>query len=63
MLDFKLTRSDIVITLGGGVIGDIGGFAASTYLRGIKFIQVPTSLLAHVDSSVCVKVAVDLPRC
>ena len=62
MLDFKLTRSDIVITLGGGVIGDIGGFAASTYLRGIKFIQVPTSLLAQVDSSVGGKVAVDLPR-
>ena len=62
MLDFKLTRSDIVITLGGGVIGDIGGFAASTYLRGIKFIQVPTSLLAQVDSSVGGKVAVDLAR-
>ena len=62
MLDFKLTRSDIIITLGGGVIGDIGGFAASTYLRGIKFIQVPTSLLAQVDSSVGGKVAVDLAR-
>ena len=62
MLDFKLTRSDIIITLGGGVIGDIGGFAASTYLRGIKFIQVPTSILAQVDSSVGGKVAVDLAR-
>lgn len=62
MLDFKLTRSDLVITLGGGVIGDIGGFAASTYLRGIKFIQVPTSLLAQVDSSVGGKVAVDLEK-
>ena len=62
LLDFKLTRSDIIITLGGGVIGDIGGFAASTYLRGIKFIQVPTSLLAQVDSSVGGKVAVDLAR-
>lgn len=62
MLDFKLTRSDLMITLGGGVIGDIGGFAASTYLRGIRFIQVPTSLLAQVDSSVGGKVAVDLAR-
>lgn len=62
MLDFKLTRSDLVLTLGGGVIGDIGGFVASTYLRGVKFIQVPTSLLAQVDSSVGGKVAVDLLR-
>lgn len=62
LLDFKMTRSDIMITLGGGVIGDIGGFAASTYLRGIDFIQVPTSLLAQVDSSVGGKVAVDLKR-
>ncbi|NFS28477.1 3-dehydroquinate synthase [Clostridium botulinum] len=61
-LDFKLTRSDLIITLGGGVIGDIGGFAASTFLRGIDFIQVPTSLLAQVDSSVGGKVAVDLDR-
>ncbi|MCQ2968836.1 MAG: 3-dehydroquinate synthase [Clostridium sp.] len=62
MLDFRLTRSDIIITLGGGVVGDIGGFAASTYLRGVKFIQIPTSLLAQVDSSVGGKVAVDLAR-
>ncbi len=61
-LDFKLTRSDLIITLGGGVIGDLGGFAASTFLRGIDFIQVPTSLLAQVDSSVGGKVAVDLDR-
>ena len=62
MLNFKLTRSDLVITLGGGVIGDIGGFVASTYLRGVKFIQIPTSLLAQVDSSVGGKVAVDLEK-
>ena len=62
LLDFNLTRSDLIITLGGGVIGDLGGFVASSYLRGIDFIQVPTSLLAQVDSSVGGKVAVDLER-
>ncbi|SFD15584.1 3-dehydroquinate synthase [Clostridium uliginosum] len=61
-LDFKLTRSDLIITLGGGVIGDLGGFAASTFLRGVAFVQIPTSLLAQVDSSVGGKVAVDLER-
>lgn len=61
MLNSKLTRKDLIITLGGGVIGDLGGFAASTYLRGVPFIQIPTSLLAQVDSSVGGKVAVDLP--
>ena len=62
MLSAKLTRSDLVIALGGGVIGDLAGFAASTYLRGIKLVQIPTSLLAQVDSSVGGKVAVDLPQ-
>lgn len=62
LLDFKLTRSDLIITLGGGVIGDLGGFAASTFLRGVKFVQMPTSLLAQVDSSVGGKVAVDLEK-
>lgn len=62
LLDFNLTRSDLIITLGGGVIGDLGGFVASTYLRGISFVQVPTSLLAQVDSSVGGKVAVDLEK-
>ena len=62
LLDFNLTRSDLIITLGGGVIGDLGGFVAATYLRGVDFIQVPTSLLAQVDSSVGGKVAVDLDR-
>ncbi len=61
-LDFKLTRSDLVITLGGGVIGDLGGFAASTFLRGVAFVQIPTSILAQVDSSVGGKVAVDLDK-
>ena len=55
-----LTRSDAVVALGGGVVGDISGFAAGCYMRGIKFIQVPTSLLAAVDSSVGGKTAVDL---
>ncbi len=56
-----LTRQDLVITLGGGVVGDLGGFAAASYLRGIDFIQVPTTVLAQIDSSVGGKVAVDLP--
>jgi 3-dehydroquinate synthase len=58
---FGITRSDLIITLGGGVPGDLGGFAAATFLRGIDFIQIPTTLLAQVDSSVGGKVAVDLP--
>ncbi len=55
-----LTRSDGVVALGGGVTGDMGGLAAATFLRGIAFVQIPTSLLATVDSSVGGKVAVDL---
>ena len=56
-----LTRSDAVVALGGGVTGDMGGLAAATFLRGIAFVQIPTSLLATVDSSVGGKVAIDLP--
>lgn len=55
-----ITRSDLVVALGGGVVGDIAGFAAATYLRGIDYIQVPTTLLAMVDSSVGGKTAIDL---
>ena len=62
LLEAKLSRSDLVIALGGGVIGDLAGFAAASYLRGIKLVQIPTSLLAQVDSSVGGKVAVDLPQ-
>ena len=56
----KLTRSDLVVALGGGVTGDLAGFAAATYLRGIRFIQIPTTLLAAVDSSVGGKTGIDL---
>ena len=56
----EITRSDCLIALGGGVVGDLTGFAAATYLRGIPFIQVPTTLLAAVDSSVGGKTAIDL---
>ncbi|MBR6709365.1 MAG: 3-dehydroquinate synthase [Clostridia bacterium] len=55
-----LTRTDLVVALGGGVIGDLAGFAAATYLRGIAVAQLPTSLLAAVDSSVGGKTAIDL---
>lgn len=57
----KFTRSDVTIALGGGVTGDITGFAAATYLRGISYVQIPTTLLAMVDSSVGGKTAIDLP--
>lgn len=57
-----LSRIDPVIALGGGVIGDLAGFAAATYLRGVPLIQVPTTLLAQVDSSIGGKTAVDLPQ-
>lgn len=58
----ELTRSDFVVALGGGVTGDMAGFAAATYLRGIRFLQIPTSLLAQIDSSVGGKTGVDLPQ-
>lgn len=57
-----LTRSDMIVALGGGVTGDLSGFAAATYLRGVKYVQIPTSLLAMVDSSVGGKTAIDLPE-
>ena len=60
LADRQLTRSDIVVALGGGMVGDISGFAAACYLRGISYIQVPTTLLADVDSSVGGKTAIDL---
>ena len=59
LLDMKLERSDLVIALGGGVIGDLVGFAASIVRRGMRFVQIPTSLLAQVDSSVGGKTAIN----
>jgi len=60
MCESRLTRSDAAVALGGGVVGDLTGFAAATYQRGIAFVQVPTTLLAAVDASVGGKTAVDL---
>lgn len=56
----EITRKDTLIALGGGVVGDLTGFAAATYLRGLNFIQIPTTLLAQIDSSVGGKTAVDI---
>lgn len=61
MAEIPMTRSDFVVALGGGVVGDLAGFAASVYARGIRFVQIPTTLLAMVDASVGGKTAVDLP--
>lgn len=60
MAELKMTRKDVVLALGGGVTGDLAGFAAATYLRGIKFIQIPTTFLAAVDSSVGGKTGINL---
>ena len=60
MMDARLTRTDAVVALGGGVVGDLAGFAAATILRGVDFVQIPTTLLSQVDSSVGGKVAIDL---
>ena len=62
MLDFKADRNSLLINLGGGVITDIGGFAASTFKRGIDFVQVPTTLLAQVDASVGGKTGIDMDQ-
>ena len=61
LADNRLTRSDVIVALGGGVVGDLAGFAAATFVRGIPYVQIPTSLLAMVDSSVGGKTAIDLP--
>ena len=62
LIDNGMERSDYIIAFGGGVVGDLAGFAAATYLRGINFIQVPTTLLADVDSSVGGKTGIDHPK-
>jgi 3-dehydroquinate synthase len=61
LADKRITRDDVVVAMGGGVTGDMAGFAAATYLRGLHYIQIPTTLLAMVDSSVGGKTAIDLP--
>ena len=61
MIEDGVTRDDLVVAFGGGVVGDIAGFVAATYLRGVKFIQIPTTVVSQVDSSVGGKVGVDLP--
>ena len=63
MLENNFSRKSLVISLGGGVICDMGGYISATYMRGIEFIQVPTSLLAQVDASVGGKVAINHPKC
>ena len=62
LADRGLTRSDFAVALGGGVTGDLAGFAAAVYLRGIRLIQIPTTLLAQIDSSVGGKTGADLPE-
>lgn len=63
MLENNFSRKSVVVSLGGGVICDMGGYIAATYMRGIEFIQIPTSLLAQVDASVGGKVAINHPNC
>ena len=62
LMDLSFTRKDAVIALGGGVTGDMAGFAAATYMRGIDFYNIPTTLLSQVDSSIGGKTAIDLGR-
>jgi 3-dehydroquinate synthase len=62
LIEAGIDRNSFIVALGGGVVGDLAGFAAATYLRGIPFVQVPTTLLAQVDSSVGGKTAIDHPR-
>ncbi len=62
LADNHFTRSDVVLAVGGGVVGDLAGFVAGTYLRGVRFIQVPTTFLAAIDSSVGGKTGINLPE-
>ena len=62
LAEHAFTRGDLIVALGGGVTGDMAGFTAATYMRGIDFVQIPTSLLAQIDSSVGGKTGVDLPQ-
>ena len=63
LLEERMDRNSLVIALGGGVTGDLAGFVAATYMRGVTFVQVPTTLLAMVDASIGGKTGVDLPNC
>ena len=60
MVEYSFTRTDCVIAVGGGVVGDLSGFVASSYMRGIDFYNIPTTLLSQLDSSIGGKVAIDL---
>ncbi|MDD2190249.1 MAG: 3-dehydroquinate synthase [Eubacteriales bacterium] len=62
LIEFQMTREDVIVSFGGGVIGDISGFAASTFLRGVDFVQIPTTLIGQVDSSIGGKTAVNMPE-
>jgi 3-dehydroquinate synthase len=62
MLAARMDRKSVVIAIGGGVVGDLAGFAAATYMRGVRFLQIPTTLLAMVDSSVGGKTGINLPQ-
>src|SRR5262249_56512793 len=62
LLEAGCDRTSTVVALGGGAVGDLAGFAAATYMRGINFVQLPTTLLAQVDASIGGKTAIDHPR-
>ena len=62
LVKLRISRTDMIIAFGGGVVGDIAGFVASSYLRGINYIQIPTTLLSQVDSSVGGKTAINIPE-
>src|SRR6202043_3758102 len=62
LLALELDRGDVITAFGGGVVGDLAGFAAAIFKRGVDFVQIPTTLLAQVDSSVGGKTAIDTPR-
>ena len=62
LADLKAERGHLVVAVGGGVVGDLAGFVAATYVRGMPFVQVPTTLLSMLDASIGGKMAIDLPH-